>query len=101
MPATAPLCLANWRQSSRKRLREPGVRAAGAVPARPTGPSVNPPIASGVGASARSLSVIADPRIEEGVGDVRQDVEDHDEQREDEADRLHHRNVGGVDRAYQ
>src|SRR5690606_12403590 len=46
-------------------------------------------------------SVIADPRIENAVEDVGDQIEQHDEYREYERKRLHHRYVVGVDRRDQ
>src|SRR3990167_1569535 len=69
-PAIAPLWVRNWSQTSREKLR---------------------------GFSITVVSVIANPRVQHPVQDVGNQVEQHDQHRKDESQRLHHRQVVGVD----
>jgi hypothetical protein len=65
-----------------------------------------PPLASGrrcrgrrwrrrIAGSSIGASVIADPRVKDAVEDIGDQVEQHDQHREDEGQRLHHRQVVG------
>jgi hypothetical protein len=71
-PNNAPLWVLNWSQTSHHCER---------------------PEVSGFAGSSIGASVIADPRVKQAVEHVGDQVEQHDQHREDEGERLHHRQV--------
>src|SRR5690606_38898671 len=79
-PTSAPRWVLNWSQTSHHWLR--GGRTAA---------STRPGLAS----------VIADPRVKDAVEHVGDQVEEHRQRGEDEGERLHHRQVVGIDRRDQ
>ncbi len=90
-PSTAPLWLRNCRQTSRHWLwagRTMPTSGAAAEVARPaSGTRARAGLSDG---SRNEASVITDPGVEHPVEDVGDQVEEHDQHREDEGQRLHH-----------
>src|SRR6056297_3670177 len=98
-PNRAPRWFLNWSQTSRHWLRGGrSIWVASAMCGAAAGAMAAADSAAGVWLRS---SVIADPWVEDAVEHVRDQVEQDDQDREDEDERLHHRQIVGVDRRDQ
>src|SRR6056297_1184262 len=86
-PQNAPRWDLNWRQISDHCERGGAVGSFSSSTSRATCSAVLGLVAS----------VIADPRVEQAVENVRDQVEEHDQHGEHEGQRLHHRQIVGLD----